>query len=79
MWQEVLEIYHLEFQTKRGKIPQNVCKLIKLIVFLKIELSARITVSDINSDMLNVGKKRAAQRGSLNDLDFAIVNAEDLS
>jgi len=46
---------------------------------LKIELSARITVSDINSDMLNVGKKRAAQRGSLNDLDFAIVNAEDLS
>ncbi len=29
--------------------------------------------------MLNVGKKRAAQRGSLNDLDFAIVNAEDLS
>ena len=46
---------------------------------MKIELSARITVSDINPDMLNVGKKRAAQRGSLNDLDFAIVNAEDLS
>lgn len=29
--------------------------------------------------MLNVGKKRAAQRGSFNDLNFAIVNAEDLS
>jgi ubiquinone/menaquinone biosynthesis C-methylase UbiE len=43
------------------------------------ELSAKITMSDINPDMLNVGKKRAAERGSLNDLEFAIVNAEDLS
>jgi len=29
--------------------------------------------------MLNVGKKRAVERGSFNDLDFKVVNAEDLS
>merc|ERR1712046_124026 len=28
------------------------------------ELSVNITVSDINADMLNVGKKRAVERGS---------------
>ena len=44
-----------------------------------IELSARITVSDINPDMLEVGKKRAVERGSFHDLDFKVINAEDLS
>lgn len=38
-----------------------------------------ITVSDINPDMLEVGKKRAVERGSFHDLDFKVLNAEDLS
>ena len=29
--------------------------------------------------MLEVGKKRAVERGSFHDLSFAVVNAEDLS
>ena len=29
----------------------------------KIDLSVDITVSDINADMLEVGKKRAVERG----------------
>jgi len=43
------------------------------------QLSAKITVTDINADMLEVGKKRAVERGSFHDLDFKVVNAEDLS
>ena len=43
------------------------------------QLSAKITVSDINPDMLEVGKKRAVERGSFHDLDFKVINAEDLS
>mgnify|MGYP000880132120 CR=1 FL=1 len=42
------------------------------------QLSAKITVSDINPDMLEVGKKRAVERGSFHDLDFKVLNAEDL-
>jgi ubiquinone/menaquinone biosynthesis methyltransferase len=42
------------------------------------QLSARITVSDINPDMLEVGKKRAVERGSFHDLDFKVLNAEEL-
>jgi demethylmenaquinone methyltransferase/2-methoxy-6-polyprenyl-1,4-benzoquinol methylase len=29
--------------------------------------------------MLDVGKKRAVERGSFHDLDFQVLNAEDLS
>jgi len=36
-------------------------------------------VSDINPNMLDVGKKRAVERGSFHELDFKVVNAEDLS
>ena len=36
-------------------------------------------MTDINPNMLEVGKKRAVERGSFHDLDFAVVNAEDLS
>ena len=43
------------------------------------QLSVKLTVSDINPDMLEVGKKRAVERGSFHDLDFKVVNAEDLS
>lgn len=43
------------------------------------QLAAKITVSDINPNMLEVGKKRAVERGSFHDLDFKVVNAEDLS
>ena len=43
------------------------------------QLSVKLTVSDINADMLEVGKKRAVERGSFHDLDFKVVNAEDLS
>ena len=42
------------------------------------QLSAKITVSDINPDMLEVGKKRAVERGKFHDLDFKVLNAEDL-
>uniref|UniRef100_A0A7S3N1R4 2-methoxy-6-polyprenyl-1,4-benzoquinol methylase, mitochondrial n=1 Tax=Strombidium inclinatum TaxID=197538 RepID=A0A7S3N1R4_9SPIT len=43
------------------------------------QLSVKITVSDINPNMLDVGKKRAVERGSFHELDFKVVNAEDLS
>ena len=43
------------------------------------QLSVKLTVSDINPDMLEVGKKRAVERGSFHDLNFKVVNAEDLS
>ena len=39
---------------------------------------ARITVSDINGEMLAVGKKRAAGRRHADRVDFAEANAEDL-
>lgn len=38
-----------------------------------------IIVSDINPDMLEVGKKRAVERGTFQDLQFMVLNAEDLS
>ena len=44
-----------------------------------IELSVDITVSDINPSMLDVGKKRAVERGIFHDLNFKVLNAEDLS
>tara|TARA_B110000305_G_C19205865_1_gene523476 strand:- start:310 stop:618 length:309 start_codon:yes stop_codon:yes gene_type:complete len=34
------------------------------------QLSVSLTVSDINPDMLDVGKKRAVERGSFHELDF---------
>ena len=42
-------------------------------------MAVNITVSDINENMLEVGKKRAVERGSFHDLDFKVLNAEDLS
>ena len=41
--------------------------------------SVDIIVSDINPDMLEVGKKRAVERGIFHDLQFRVINAEDLS
>mmetsp|Transcript_21708 Transcript_21708/g.29110 ORF Transcript_21708/g.29110 Transcript_21708/m.29110 type:complete len:238 (+) Transcript_21708:300-1013(+) len=41
--------------------------------------SVDIIVSDINPDMLEVGKKRAVERGIFHDLNFKVINAEDLS
>ena len=41
-------------------------------------LSVDITVSDINPDMLEVGKKRAIEQGIFHDLQFKILNAEQL-
>ncbi len=47
------------------------------ISFLMYEASqADITVTDINPDMLQVGKNRAADRGLLGKLKWAEVNAE---
>ena len=43
------------------------------------QLSVAITVSDVNPAMLDVGKKRAVSLDIFNKLDFAVVNAEDLS
>ena len=36
-------------------------------------------MSDINPDMLDVGKKRAVEKGIFHDLQFMVLNAEDLS
>ena len=41
-------------------------------------LSVDITVSDINADMLEVGKKRAVERGIFHDLQFKVLNAQEL-
>ena len=43
------------------------------------EPSVDIIVSDINPDMLEVGKKRAVEQGIFQDLSFMELNAEDLS
>jgi demethylmenaquinone methyltransferase/2-methoxy-6-polyprenyl-1,4-benzoquinol methylase len=48
------------------------------IAFRMAERGARVTVSDINADMLAVGEKRAKQRG-LKGLDWKVENAEALS
>ena len=37
------------------------------------------TLSDINLNTLNVGKKRAVERSSFHHFEFEVVNAEDLS
>lgn len=47
------------------------------IAFRMARRGASVTVSDINPDMLEVGKKRARARG-LDGLSFAVVNAEDM-
>jgi ubiquinone/menaquinone biosynthesis C-methylase UbiE len=40
------------------------------------DLQVDITVSDINPDMLEVGKKRAVEQGIFHDLKFMVANAE---
>lgn len=42
-------------------------------------LCVDITVSDINADMLEVGKKRAIEQGIFHDLRFMVANAEQLT
>lgn len=42
------------------------------------DLHVDITVSDINPDMLEVGKKRAVEQGIFHDLKFMVANAEEL-
>jgi ubiquinone/menaquinone biosynthesis methyltransferase len=46
---------------------------------LSQDLAVDITVSDINADMLEVGKKRAVEQGIFHDLRFMVANAEELS
>src|SRR5689334_23000776 len=48
------------------------------VAFRMARRGARITVSDINADMLEVGKERARQRG-LTGLEWKVENAEALS
>ncbi len=48
------------------------------IAFRMASKGARVTVSDINADMLSVGKERAAKRGT-DGLDWKVENAEKLS
>ena len=48
------------------------------IAFRLARRGARVTVADINPDMLEVGKGRAAQRG-LSGLDWTVENAEALT
>ena len=48
------------------------------IAFRMARRGARVTVSDINADMLDVGKQRAERRG-LTGLTWKVENAEQLS
>ena len=48
------------------------------IAFRMIRRGARVTVADINADMLEIGKKRAERRG-LTELSWKVENAEALS
>ena len=48
------------------------------VAFRMARRGAHVTVSDINADMLDVGKERAKQRG-LAGLDWKVENAERLS
>ena len=48
------------------------------IAFRIAERGARVTVSDINADMLGVGQERAERRG-IAGLDWSVQNAEELS
>ena len=48
------------------------------IAFRMAERGAKVTVADINADMLAVGRKRAEERG-IAGLDWALENAEALS
>jgi demethylmenaquinone methyltransferase/2-methoxy-6-polyprenyl-1,4-benzoquinol methylase len=48
------------------------------IAFRMARRGARVTVSDINADMLGVGEQRAQQRG-LTGLSWKVENAESLS
>jgi len=48
------------------------------IAFRMVRRGARVMVSDINADMLDVGKARAEQR-VLNGLEWKVENAEKLS
>jgi len=48
------------------------------IAFRMARRGARVTVSDINADMLDVGKQRAERRG-LTGLKWKVENAEQLS
>ena len=47
------------------------------ISFLALERGAgRVILTDVNAEMLEVGRKRALDRGILKGLDFAVVDAE---
>src|SRR5438309_1064257 len=48
------------------------------VAFRLAERGAHVTVADINADMLEVGKERAAKRG-LSGLRWKVENAEALS
>jgi demethylmenaquinone methyltransferase / 2-methoxy-6-polyprenyl-1,4-benzoquinol methylase len=48
------------------------------VAFRMVRRGAHVTVSDINADMLEVGKERAARRG-LTGLTWKVENAENLS
>ena len=39
----------------------------------------KITISDLNEEMLEVGKKRAMEKDIYDKFDFKVLNAEDLS
>ncbi len=57
-----LETSHSKYWIKLRMTPLEVTYPIYINIPI-IELSAEITVSDINPDMLEVGKKRAVERG----------------
>jgi len=43
------------------------------------KLGVEITMTDINADMLEVGKRRAVEQNLFHDLKFQVLNAQDLS
>jgi ubiquinone/menaquinone biosynthesis C-methylase UbiE len=60
------------------KLNQIQSGAVRLSLIIYIELPAEITVSDINPNMLDVGKRRAVERGIFHDLKFLVANAENL-
>ena len=61
------------------RLSQSQLLAVRNIVILNfIELPVDITVSDINPNMLDVGKRRAVERGIFHDLKFLVANAENL-
>ena len=60
-------IFHLGFMIK---LKRRLSEVRKALMFNSIGLPVEITMSDINPNMLDVGKKRAVERGIFHGKSF---------